>query len=57
MGRLWGGRGEKPFLLGQQFYLRSNRISPYVTGGGVYTLNKVARREEDLVEKLKELKA
>ncbi len=34
--------GEKPLLLGQQFYQHGNRSDAYVTGGGGYTLNKAA---------------
>lgn len=34
--------GEKPLLLGQQFYQHGNRNASYVTGGGGYTLNKAA---------------
>ncbi len=34
--------GEKPLLLGQQFYQHGERNASYVTGGGGYTLNKAA---------------
>ena len=34
--------GELPLLLGQQFYQDGNKSKAYVTGGGGYTLNKVA---------------